>query len=152
MKGNVIFKKCDEYYTQKKIVEYFGSFDYDPFTTIENAKRLNIPNFDTIETDGFKRDWSQFNKIWINPPFTIKKKVIEKISIYKNKEIYLLLPIESLTNHYMKLIEPFDIYIPFGRIKFLTKEGRISKAPAFGSVIIKCNNGIGKWVRMEKLC
>lgn len=149
-KGEVNFNKCDEYYTPKEIIDIFGTFDYDPFTTKENAERLNIWNYDTIETDGFKRDWTPFNKIWINPPFSMKKAVIEKISQYKNKEIYLLLPIESLTNKYMYLIEPFDIYIPYGRIKFITENSVVAKSPAFGSVIIK-TNGTGKWFRIKEL-
>lgn len=77
--GNIRnLEKKDEYYTPKKIVKYFGDFDYDPSTTPEKAKELNIPNYDTIETNGLLSDWSKYKKIWINPPFTNKYDFIKK--------------------------------------------------------------------------
>lgn len=76
--------KDDEYYTPLKVINYFGKFDYDPATTIEKAKEFNITNFDTIETDGLKKNWSLYKNIWINPPFTKKKEFLEKaINEYK---------------------------------------------------------------------
>lgn len=77
--GNIRnLEKKDEYFTPKKIVNYFGDFDYDPSTTPEKAKELQIKNFDTIETNGLLSDWSKYKKIWINPPFTNKYEFIKK--------------------------------------------------------------------------
>ncbi len=51
-KGAIQFNEQNfEYYTQKHIVEKLGAFDYDPATTKTQAAYLNIPNYDTIETD-----------------------------------------------------------------------------------------------------
>ena len=58
-----------ECYTPKYIVDMFGTFDYDPATTKDQAKALGIPNYSTIDTDGLKQDWTQFKRIWITPPF-----------------------------------------------------------------------------------
>lgn len=77
-KANVIFSKDNEYYTPKYVVDYFGKFDYDPATNEEKAKEFGLINFDTIETDGLTKDWSNYQNIWINPPFTIKHKFLEK--------------------------------------------------------------------------
>lgn len=66
------FKKDDECYTPKKIIDYFGKIDYDPATTIEKANEFNILHFDTIDTDGLKANWKLYHKIWINPPFSLK--------------------------------------------------------------------------------
>ena len=71
-KININFAKDNEYYTPKSVVNFFGKFEYDPATTPEKAKDLDIPNFDTIETDGLKQDWTKYKRIWINPPFTRK--------------------------------------------------------------------------------
>lgn len=71
-------EKKDDYYTPKKVVDYFGVFDYDPSTTKEKAKELNIKYYDTIETDGLSKDWTRYSKIWINPPFTKKYEFIKK--------------------------------------------------------------------------
>ena len=70
--------KDNEYYTPKEIVSYFGKFDYDPATTKEKALEFGISNYDTIETNGLTKDWSEYKKIWINPPFSDKEKFIKK--------------------------------------------------------------------------
>ena len=77
-KGQVNFTKDNEYYTPKRVVDYFGKFDYDPATTKEKAEEFGVEHYDTIETDGLKQDWSKYKKIWINPPFTDKHKFLQK--------------------------------------------------------------------------
>ena len=77
-KGEVTFTKDNEYYAPKSVIDYFGVFDYDPATTKEKAEEFGLFFYDTIETDGLKTDWTLFNNIWINPPFTIKHKFLEK--------------------------------------------------------------------------
>lgn len=100
-KGAVNFSNDNEYYTPKYVVDYFGSFDYDPATTYYKAKELNILNYDTIETDGLLRDWSKYKRIWINPPFTNKyefiKKAYETYKMNPDIYIYVLVPIGFLT-------------------------------------------------------
>ena len=92
-KGAINFSSDNEYYTPKNLVNYFGKFDYDPATTKEKATEFNIVNYDTIESDGLKTDWSIYSRIWINPPFTIKHKFLEKAyETYKlntNIDIYI---------------------------------------------------------------
>lgn len=99
-KANVTFTKDNEYYTPKVVVDYFGEFDYDPATTKEKAEEFGIVNYDTIETDGLSQDWTKYKRIWINPPFTIKHKFLEKAyETYQQSknDIYILFPIEFLT-------------------------------------------------------
>lgn len=99
-KGGVVFTNDNEYYTPKWVVDTFGSFDYDPATVPEKAKEFGIDNFDTIETDGLSRDWTQYKRIWINPPFTRKHEFLKKAQETYDKvknEIYILFPIEFLT-------------------------------------------------------
>lgn len=99
-KAGVVFTKDNEYYTPKLFTERFGKFDYDPATTKEKADEFGIENYDTIETDGLKSDWTQYKRIWINPPFTIKheffKKAVETFDKTKS-DIYILFPIEFIT-------------------------------------------------------
>ena len=76
--GKTHLTKNDERYTPKSVVDYFGKFDYDPATTKEKAKEFGISNFDTIETDGLVQDWTQYKRIWINPPFTKKVEFLTK--------------------------------------------------------------------------
>lgn len=143
-KHNVIFSKDNEYYTPKEFVKQFGDFDYDPATTKEKAKEFGIQNYDTIETDGLKTDWSLYQRIWINPPFTIKHKFIEKaietIEKKPNTIIKILVPIEFLTTKRFHTIiknHGYIVFIPNGRIKFESGLGKKSSSPAFGSVVLR---------------
>ena len=145
----VQFAKDNEYYTPKRVVQYFGEFDYDPCTTKEKAKEFQIVNYDTIETDGLLSDWNKYKRIWINPPFSEKQKFIEKAyKTYTNNpeiEIYILFPIEYLTTKKFYSITKKiggKLYIPSGRIPFESGLGKNGKSPAFGSVILKIQN---KW-------
>ena len=147
-KANVNFTKDNEYYTPKKVVDYFGEFDYDPATTKEKAEEFNLKFYDTIETDGLIKDWTRYRKIWINPPFTIKHKFLEKAyETYKSvkNEIYILFPIEFLTTkrfHDITKNGGGKIFIPSGRINFQSGLGKKGKSPAFGSVVLKIQD---KW-------
>lgn len=99
-KSKVIFSKDNERYTPYSFVKRFGEFDYDPATTKEKATEFGIENYDTIETDGLKADWTKFKRIWINPPFTIKHEFLKKAveTFAKTKaDIYILFPIEFIT-------------------------------------------------------
>ena len=142
-KSNVTFTKDNEYYTPKTVVDYFGKFDYDPATTDEKAKEFGITNHDTIDTDGLTKDWGKYNRIWINPPFTIKHKFLEKAyETYKKSknDIYILFPIEFLTTkrfHDCSKGLGGKIYLPNGRINFESGLGKKGKSPAFGSVVMK---------------
>lgn len=157
-KGAVNFNEAAiEYYTPKSLVDMFGEFDYDPATTAEQAKRLNIPNYDTIETDGLKADWTQYERIWINPPFNIKhlfwEKACETYDKCKNR-IYFLCPIEFLTTkrfHDSLNKRELNVHIalPNGRIKFISGGGQGEKSPAFGSVVITPREVEGRIWRMK---
>lgn len=99
-KSQVQFTKDNEYYTPKEFVQKFGEFDYDPATTMEKANEFGIKNYDTIETDGLAKDWTQYQRIWINPPFTRKHEFLAKAwQTYQQakNEIYILFPIEFVT-------------------------------------------------------
>lgn len=152
-KSQVQFTKDNEYYTPKDFVARFGEFDYDPATTKEKAEDLNIQNFDTIETDGLSKDWTSYKRIWINPPFTIKHKFLEKAwQTYQEakNEIYILFPIEFITTQrFHNAVGGGKIYIPNGRINFQSGLGKKGKSPAFGSVVMKLQD---KWeIEMIKI-
>lgn len=122
-----------EYYTPKEIVDRFGPFDYDPATTPELAKHFGIPYYDTKETDGLKADWSPYKRVWINPPFNLKFDFLKKAVAYKDKDIFILLPVSVLTTKTFHQIMnvSYTVYLPNGRIKFR------GESPAFGCIIIQ---------------
>lgn len=154
-KAGIQFQKKDQYMTPKEVVDLFGPFDYDPATTKGQAEYLGIPNYDTIETDGLRADWTQYHSIWINPPFTRKFDFLYKLMMSLSlpnhiRTACVLLPIETLTTKKFHEIvkEPFNLIIPNGRIKFDDGSGKCS-SPAFGSAILVFGSGqdskILKW-------
>lgn len=136
--------KDNEYYTPKEVVDMFGQFDYDPATVPEKAAEFGLKNFDTIETDGLTKDWTQYRRIWINPPFTRKHEFIKKAQETYDKaknDIYILFPIEFLTTkRFHEVCRGGYLYIPNGRINFQSGLGKRGKSPAFGSVILKIDD------------
>ena len=140
-KSQVQFTKDNEYYTPREFVARFGEFDYDPATTKEKAEDLNILNYDTIETDGLTKDWTQYKRIWINPPFTRKHEFLIKAwQTYQEakNEIYILFPIEFITTQrFHNAVRGGKIYIQNGRINFQSGLGKKGTSPAFGSVVMK---------------
>ena len=132
-----------EYCTPKYIVDMFGPFDYDPASTKEQAKVLGIENYSTIETDGLKQDWTQFEKIWVNPPsyqtYEFLKKAVKTYQAVKN-DIYFLSPISFLTaKKFHKITDGLGVklFIPSGRISFFNQLHHDNQPPAFGCIILK---------------
>lgn len=136
--------KDDEWYTPKYIVNYFGKFEYDPATTKDKAKEFGIPEYDTIKTNGLDTDWTKYNKIWINPPFTNKKEFLEKAYntfLQTHNEIYIILPIAYLTTKsFYRIVKGGILYIPNGRFKFEKSNGLPSSSPALGTFILKLDD------------
>lgn len=142
-KAGVVFTKDNEYYTPVDFAARFGKFDYDPATTKEKAEEFGIKEYDTIETDGLKADWTKYKRIWINPPFTIKHEFLKKAveTFEKTRaDIYILFPIEFITTkRFHDILKEWGgvIYVPNGRIKFQSGLGKKASSPAFGSCVMK---------------
>lgn len=140
-KSNVAFTKDNEYYTPKWIVDMFGVFDYDPATVKEKADEFEIKNYDTIKTNGLTTDWTQYKRIWCNPPFTHKHTFLQKAQeTYEEcgNDIYMLFPIEFMTTkRFHDIAKGGTVYVPNGRINFESGLGKKGKSPAFGSVVFK---------------
>lgn len=144
-KGAINFSDNDDYYTPKSLVDKFGPFDFDPATTPEQAEKFGIKSYGDIDHDGLAMDWTVYNRVWINPPFTLKKEFLGKaVHTWElaRSEIYILLPISFLTTKaFHQIVHGAKIYLPNGRIKFESEVGEL-QSPAFGSVVIKLQD---KW-------
>ena len=58
------------------------SEEYTELKKQEKAEEFGVEAYDTIETDGLKSDWTLYNSIWCNPPFTIKHEFLKKAQDY----------------------------------------------------------------------
>lgn len=147
--------KNDEWYTPKYLVDYFGKFDYDPATTDEKAKEFGITEYDTKETNGLDKDWTKYQNIWLNPPFTLKKEFLKKAQETYNtvkNNIYICIPVNYLTTkQFHSIIKSAIIYLPNGRFKF-ERQGLPAKSPSLGCIVIKLNDDWQlKTIKLEEL-
>ena len=137
----------DDWYTPSNIIwkleqEFAVRIDYDPATTKEVAKRMNIEHYDTIETDGLKQDWTKYKTLWINPPFTLKKEFLKKaVDTWKESGTtsFYLIRANAITNKYVYdyLVNiPYAVIIPKGRINFISDGKKFDKGSHFGSLIL----------------
>lgn len=138
--NGIVQNKRDEYYTPKKVVDYFGKFDYDPATTKAKASDFGIEHYDTIDTNGLQSDWTRYKRIWLNPPFTLKHDFLKKArDTYRlaHNEIFVLFPVGYLTTgQFHDLGIKGTLYIPRTRI-FFENSYFSTTSPSMGSVIFK---------------
>ena len=108
------------------------------------AEEFGVVNYDTIETNGLLKDWTKYDRIWINPPFTKKHEFLKKAwKTYKEieNEIFILFPIEFVTTkRFHESVGGGKLFIPNGRINFESGLGKKGKSPAFGSIVMKLQN------------
>lgn len=141
-KAGLQFARKDTWSTPQWVIDRFGPFDYDPCTTKEIAERMGMPHYDTIETDGLAADWTKYNRVFVNPPFSRKydwlQKAVDTYREAKNKILFLM-PIETLTTHSFHRIigdTKYTLWIPSGRICF-EDGGEKTSTPAFGTVLLE---------------
>lgn len=147
--------KNDEWYTPKYLVDYFGKFEYDPATTVEKANEFGVANYDTKETDGLSKDWTIYKKIWLNPPFTLKKEFLSKAQETYDRvknDIYICILVNYLTTkQFHSIIKRVTIYLPNGRYKF-ERKGLPAKSPSLGCIVIKLSDTWQlKTIKLEEL-
>ena len=124
MKPHNIYKKRDDYTTPKEAFEFIfkhiprDKIVYDPFFCEGDSgkfmKELGI-NCIHEDSDFFTNDIS-FDIIVTNPPYSIKKKVIDKCLSLK-KPFALLLPVETIERLYLHNVQ-FTLLIPKKRYSF----------------------------------
>lgn len=144
----------NEYYTPKWVFEFLvkdnniSKIDLDAATNDFNMDRLDsfINHGFSKEDNGLEQDWSEYESVWINPPFSLKKDFYEKAKQEINKEgskikhLFFLTPDKSITNNFFDFIEEgWNMYIPKGRISFVNGGGELTSNNHFGSVILHYN-------------
>lgn len=60
--------RTNEWLTPPEILKSLGEFDLDPCAPIIRPWEIAKHHF-TIEDDGLRKDWSLYQRIWLNPPY-----------------------------------------------------------------------------------
>lgn len=144
MDKNKIHKNSkDDWFTPLWLIKllekkYKLKFDYDPCGNEKSKVSQHIKNFDTITTNGLNTDWSKYNNIFVNPPFSNKKDWVDKIIkewSMGGVNIFVLLPMSLETKSIQNLLNGGKLLIPNGRIAF--EDGKNEpKTHNFASCII----------------
>ncbi len=108
--------KSDERYTPDWILDYAKSamrcsqFDYDPFTTPDNITQAT--EFTALPSNGLLTDWSKYDNIWINPPFSKMSHVVSKLEEEPiDSKIILLTKAEFRTNWSKRLLRRCKYFV-----------------------------------------
>ena len=133
--------KSNEYYTPKSawenIIDYLPKdiIYYEPFNNIKNPKSiasrqdlidlgltlLDKPpyNEETKENDFFLDDGKDYDAIIGNPPFSIKRNILQHIKKL-NKPFVLLLPSTTINTQYMRNMfrDKLQLIVPKKRINY----------------------------------
>lgn len=130
--------ESDEYETPQKLFDLlnkpysFGPFDLDAAATKDNTK---CSSYFSIDDDGLNKDWSEYKKIWINPPYSKVKEWVKKAyeeSEKNNVEVVMLLPSRTDTRYWADYcMKAREIYFIKGRLKF----NNMKNSAPFPSVI-----------------
>ncbi|MDT2842647.1 phage N-6-adenine-methyltransferase [Vagococcus lutrae] len=120
------------------------NFELDAMATEQNAK---CDIFFTKEDDALKKDWSQYNSIFINPPYqssvqnAVLKKAYETNKNYGNT-IVLLIPARTDTARWHEhIFGKAEIRFLKGRLKFEVDGIEYKDAATFPSAIVIYRKG-----------
>lgn len=119
----------DEYYTPPHIVQALGPFDLDPSAgPMEHAAR-NIRR----PADGLAETWA--GRVWLNPPYRNIIGWVDKFIAHGDG--VALVNARPDTRWFQRLASGSDALLWItGRVKFLRPDGKASRAPVVGSVLV----------------
>lgn len=97
--------------TPKDVFEVLNKefkFQLDPCTSSSKENNLGLKHYFTKEKDGLKQNWSDYDSIFINPPFKDMRiwvdKILFELEKSENMVIVLLAPSKTETKWWHKLI------------------------------------------------
>lgn len=128
----------DEWYTPAKYVEMarevMGGIDVDPASNEIAQATVRAATYYTAETDGLQHQWR--GSVWMNPPYSraligrFISKLVAEFSAGRVTEAIVLTNNSTDTSWAAALArEGAAVCFPKGRIRFLTPEGKLGKAP-----------------------
>jgi hypothetical protein len=158
MSGMISFKKDDDYETTEDIWAYilpFLSFDkviYEPFYCSGRSKEIlnNLGYKDVIheDVDFFtNHDKYEYDVIVSNPPFSIKKKVFDKLREI-DKPFIMISPVSILTKQFFMdkyKGEDISILVPKRRMQF-SKKGEVNGRCWFDCIFVCYKLGLDKQI------
>lgn len=148
---NIILKESDEWITPdeifKPLEQEFGPFDLDAAANYNNTKakywfgkQAKYGHF----IDALSEDWTKFNSIWCNPPYSKEgnkdgfiKKAFEVSQT--GSRVIMLLPVKTDTASFHDYIynnENAGIRFLRGRIRFLNQYGIKQMTGRFASMVV----------------
>jgi hypothetical protein len=116
----------DENYTPDYFLspckQFLGAIDLDPFSCELANKTIGAANIFTREDDALTQDWTNFNRKWVNPPYSsglIGKAIAKTLEYCHIGETLLLVNTSSSAKWFQACMEKCSAYMhPSRRINF----------------------------------
>ena len=123
----------DEWLTPPEIVEALGEFDLDPCQPITPPFVHALNGFNIID-NGLNQDWSNYNRVWCNPPYGRETfKWLQKLHSHGNGIALIFARTETIGFHAEIWDRADAIFFFKGRLKFhhvSGEQGGTANAPS----------------------
>lgn len=116
----------DENYTPAYFVDpcrkFLNGFDLDPFSNSTANQTIQAENFFTVAENGLEQDWTNYERKWINPPYSkplIELAIVKTLTYAGIGESLLLVNTSSSTKWFHACMSVCVAYLhPYKRINF----------------------------------
>lgn len=130
---NTNTKNNDEWLTPPEIVKSLGEFDLDPCQPISPPFTHAKKGFN-INDNGYIQDWSNFDRVWCNPPYGRETfKWLEKLYKHGNGIALIFARTETRGFHSEIWDKADGVFFFKGRLKFYYvngEQGQSANAPS----------------------
>lgn len=130
---NTNTKNNDEWLTPPELVESLGGFDLDPCQPIK-PPFFHARNGFNINDDGFAQDWTEYNRVWCNPPYGRETfKWLDKLEQHGNGIALIFARTETIGFHASIWDKADAVFFFKGRLRFhyvTGEKGGAANAPS----------------------
>ena len=142
----------DEWLTPPEIIKALGPFDLDPCSPIDRPWPTANHHF-TVKNNGLWQDWSNYGRVWLNPPYGQRAKDwIRKLIDHGNGIALIFARTETQMFFEYVWLRATAVLFLRGRLHFYYIDGSQAKANAGAPSVlvaygdenanILCNSGI----------
>lgn len=146
----------DDWYTPEWLIDLardtLGAIDLDPASSEKANLTVGARKYFTIDDEGLARSWA--GRVFLNPPFSRMAEFMKKAAYeYEDGAVDALVLIGStgcISAGYTKSVEPYAMWVPYGRPNFTHASGKSNSSPSRGTIVWYLGDDIDRFVMATK--